>query len=171
MISSADLLIVAAGLGSALFFFVVHVLTFRSVRAEHIFKAIISTFGLGLVFNLVFGWTVFKTMPQGPVFMLLSAVIYSLTAFVYVLCIFGPYETSIRMRLLRELSVSKDGMTLAELLSRYNTAAILDKRLQRLLGAGDIARKEEGYILAKQCNAFFAIDAVAQKLHAFIHSK
>lgn len=162
----------ASGIGAFAFFLGIHFIGFRFLKAEQLFKGIVATFILGFAFSIILDWFIFGRygLPDGMVYALLSTAIYSMASFVYVLCIFGPYETSIRMRLVRELALKPDGLSLAELSSRYNTAIILDTRLKRLLGAGDIVRTGESLVLIKKTNAFLAIDAVAKKLHAFIHT-
>ncbi len=102
---------------------------------------------------------------------ILVLIIYGAAAFAYVLCIFGPYETSIRMRLIRELGGSTGQTPLPDVLRRYNTAIILENRLTRLVGSQDLAKKGDTYHLRKTGNVFFIMDTVAQKMHAFIHAR
>jgi len=58
-------------------------------------------------------------------------------------------ETARRVRLLRELYENPDGLTEAELLSRYNSREIVPVRLARLLGSGQILSREGRYCTGK----------------------
>ena len=81
----------------------------------------------------------------------LALVVQGLLCFVYVLCIFGPYETSVRMRLVREIDkAGTKGISLEALLGRYNAGTIVDLRLRRLMGSGDITEKDGVYRVSRE---------------------
>jgi hypothetical protein len=164
-----DRIVVIAGVLSFWFFLVIHFVTFRFLKPEHLFKGITGVFALGFLFCMFLCASLIGIAPERIGLSALSLMIYALASFVYVLCVFGPYETSIRMRLVRELSKSKTGMSISELTSNYNTGIIIDNRLKRLLGGGDLVKEQELFRVKKEHNAFFIIDAVAQKLDAFIN--
>lgn len=171
--SYEDIATTGAGIGAFAFFFALQCIVFRFIKAEQLFKGLMLTFAAGLAAALSAACVLF---PEGPVpgrvgYAALICIIYGAACFFYVLWFFGPSETSIRIRLVRELALAKEGYVLAELLSKYNTAVILDKRLKRLLGSGDIAREGDRYFVRKKSNVFLVIDAVARKMHAFIHSR
>lgn len=173
MTGPTDLIILAIGFGSFIFFLFLHFGLFRFLKAEQLFKGITATFAAGFLVCLAASMTAGHedNLVSRPVAVSLSLFIYTMASFVYILCFFGPYETSIRMRLVRELFAAPQGMSLPQLLGRYNAAVILDTRLKRLLGAGDLLRRNQGFCVCPKFNAFFAIDAVARKMHAFIHSR
>jgi hypothetical protein len=101
---------------------------------------------------------------------LVALVIQGLLCFFYVLCVFGPYETSVRMRLVREIAkVPSGGVTLADVLQRYNHATIVDIRLQRLTGSGDVLEKDGYYQSRDNKNLFFIFDAIAGVLKKWIN--
>lgn len=164
-----DLSIIVTGLLSFLIFLGIHFISFRSLKAEHLFNAIKLTFVAAFIADLGLAFFVFHL--ANPLHILLSIVIFGLMAFFYVLCIFGPYETSIRMRLIREIAKDSQGKTAAEIALLYNERIILDTRLKRLLGGGDVALKNERYVLVKKTNAFFILDTCAGFLHAFINKR
>lgn len=56
-------------------------------------------------------------------------------------------ETARRIRILRELSESNGGLTREQLLERYNAGEIIERRLTRLLGNGQILRKSDAYYI------------------------
>jgi len=102
----------------------------------------------------------------------LSFIVYGLLVFVYILCVFGPYETSIRMRIVREIyGAGQQGLTLENLLKNYNIRGILQVRLERLKGAGDIAVKDGKYYIRQHCNIFFLIESIAHQIQQWIEPK
>lgn len=56
-------------------------------------------------------------------------------------------ETARRIRILRELSESNGGLTREQLLERYNAGQIIERRLARLLGNGQIILKSGAYYI------------------------
>jgi hypothetical protein len=170
---SYDVLIVLMGFSCFAIWFVAQAMLFRFLKPEHLFKAVIESYVAGLLLCLVVGGLVFRFAPLGDalLYMFLCVAIYALAGLFYVTCFLGPYETSIRMRLIRELAKARDGMPLADLLAQYNTAIILDQRLLRLLGPGDLVRRDGKFYSSKKGHVLFFLDAVARKLHAFIHAR
>lgn len=148
-------------------FFILQVVVFRMVHPDAVLRWIMNIFmmvsiahaaGLALLYS---NWK-----PDYPGGILLPAIvsyfIFGLVSFVYILCVFGPSETSIRIRLVRELVEMKGGrLSHDELLKRYNGRLILERRLDRLIQAGEIAKQDGKYVLVNKANAFFLIDMVA----------
>jgi hypothetical protein len=58
-------------------------------------------------------------------------------------------ETARRIRILRELFESKGGLSMQELLERYNAKEIIEKRLERLLKNGQIILRDNRYYIGK----------------------
>lgn len=58
-------------------------------------------------------------------------------------------ETARRARLMRELAAAPDGLTEAELLSRYNAREILAKRLKRLISKGQLTVRNDRLFVKK----------------------
>jgi hypothetical protein len=167
MLESNDILFLAVGGGIFAFFLGLHFIVFRWIKSEHLFQGIIGTFCAAFITGVGVSIGVLGTHAEH---IALALVIYVLAAFVYVLCFFGPYETSIRMRLVRELSANPSGVAVQDLLGSYNESVILDIRLKRLLGSRDVVCEGEIFKIAKKGNAFYMIDAISRKLHAFIHA-
>jgi len=116
---------------------------------------------------------IFKAAQETPQSWILAAMaavaIQGLMSFMYVLCIFGPYETSVRMRLIREIAwAGSEGVSIQELSGRYNAKIIVDLRLRRLVGSGDIALKDGRYRVIQKGNLFFIFDAIAGVLKRWI---
>ena len=159
-------ILVSSGI-SFLAFFILQVIVFRMVHPEAVLRWIMNIFMIVSVLHLFVMAIAYNYLqlnyPGGLLFMAaVSYFIFGLTAFVYILCVFGPSETSIRIRLVRELQDVKGGrLTRDELLKKYNGRLILERRIQRLLYAGEILEQNGKYVLLNKANAFFMIDAVA----------
>ncbi len=67
-------------------------------------------------------------------------------------------ETSRRIRILRELNGSKNGLALNEILDRYNAGEIIKVRLNRLLNNRQLKYKDDSYFIG---NSFMLLTAKA----------
>lgn len=167
MIMSLDLAILFASAGSFLFFFILQVIVLRIVHEDAVLRWIINIFCVASIGHFALLALFFSVSspeyPGGLIFMTaISYVLFGMMAFVYILCVFGPSETSIRVRVVRELYDIKGAkMTHDALLKRYNGEAILKRRIQRLQLAGEISLENGKYFIKNKSNAFFLIDAVA----------
>lgn len=56
-------------------------------------------------------------------------------------------ETARRIRILREIRDSADGLTQEEILSRYSAEEIFERRIERLLGTGQVVCKDGKYFI------------------------
>jgi len=168
---SLDSIILQSALGGLLAYLFVHFLVFRFLESKAIIKWLMNVYFIGAVVNvagyLSFIW--FKTELIGPhnfgttIFCgLLSFVVYSLMCYFYVLYIFGIYESSIRIRIMREFyNALPNGLTLEELLSRYNADYILRTRLERLVGSGEVTFDGVKYHIGKCPFIFLMLDYMA----------
>jgi hypothetical protein len=168
-----DILTSTIGLLSFAVFLLVQVITFRWVRPEYLLRSLlICVAAIGLLplamTAVLFHMEVIEaSVPVWVCAGLLASAINALLCFVYVLCVFGPYETSVRMRLVRELEQGRQ-MTLEQLLKRYNSQTIVDVRLRRLVGSGDIVETQGLYHCGRKGNFFFVFDAIASILKKWI---
>ncbi|OIO38381.1 MAG: hypothetical protein AUJ75_02940 [Candidatus Omnitrophica bacterium CG1_02_49_10] len=96
----------------------------------------------------------------GGIFMLSSP---SLNGFIVYLALSNVYfhfmnmgETARRIRILRELASSKDGLTLEELLKRYNAEEIIERRLKRLMDNRQISLKNGRYYIENPVMLYIA---------------
>lgn len=171
---SLDVTIIMAASVSFAVFFLSKFIVFRLVHPDAVLKWIIHIFGASSVIHLagIILWNNFLQQQFCGSFFLLAAgsyLIFGLMSFVYILCVFGPSETSIRIRLLRELAEQKGGrMTHDALLKGYNGEIILRRRIDRLLLAGQIIERNGFYEIQNRSNAFFFIDAVASFIQKFL---
>jgi hypothetical protein len=58
-------------------------------------------------------------------------------------------ETARRIRILREIQESRCGLSMNEILMRYNAEEIIEKRLNRLINNGQIIYKSNKYFIGK----------------------
>lgn len=173
-----DVLTLGSGFVSFGIFLLIHIITFRWVRPEHLLRSLLLCVIAMLLCPLViisifYNFKVIDAPLQAWVAAAFFAMlIQGLLCFVYVLCIFGPFETSVRMRLLREISQgASKGITLNQLLERYNSETIVKIRLQRLLGSGDLIERSGFYRAGHKQNFFFIFDAIAGVLKKWINRR
>lgn len=72
--------------------------------------------------------------------------------------------TARRIRILRELYASGGGLSLNMLLKRYNAGDMISKRLDRLLGSGQIVCRDNKYHIGKPVMLLMSRTIVAMKL-------
>ncbi|GAB6127061.1 hypothetical protein [Humidesulfovibrio idahonensis] len=86
---------------------------------------------------------------DGMALVLVNLAIYGLAA--YCFCIFMTLNVSaLRIRILVELRQNPKGMSEQEMLGRYNAESIRKARIERLLGSGQIVRREGRLFLARR---------------------
>jgi hypothetical protein len=91
----------------------------------------------------------------GPVFLYLPENIFSAFANAFTYSALGYCyfhfinlgETARRIRILRELYDSKNGLSKDEILSKYNAHQIISKRIERLVNNGQIIFKDGRYYI------------------------
>jgi hypothetical protein len=94
---------------------------------------------------------------------MVNIVIYSLFGYCYFHFI-NLGETARRVRLLRELHESNGGLTLEEILKRYNAEAMVELRLQRLISSGQIILKDGRLHVGKPVLSFISKIIILMKL-------
>ena len=169
-----DQWIILTGTVSFINFFILHVVFLRFAASEKVLKWLMNCIWIALAGHMAFIFLCLQdSHPLLPdlgvkgeiVWALLSLAVFFLLVFFYVLCVFGPTETSVRFRLIEVLASVKDkGMNLKEILNSYNAQEILRLRLKRLQEAGDIDFDNGKYYLAKKGNVFLILDALAARL-------
>ena len=176
-----DLFVISNAAVSFMIYLAIHFSTFRLINPRAVLKWLMNIFLIGGLFNM--GGTAIYCVAatdllrqNGVVAMgiygMVSLAIYGFAAFLYVLCIFGIHESSIRMRLLRELYAARPlALSLDELLSRYNAQTILKKRLERLLASGEINSDGTRYRIQNPSNFFLFKDFIARKILKIVGHK
>ena len=177
---SFDLWIVLTGVASFINFFIIHVPVLRFTPAEKALKGLVNCVWIAFAGHMAFIFLCLQDhapMLAGlgilgvTIWAALSLMIFFLLVFFYVLCVFGPTETSVRFRLIEVLASAKDkGANLNEILNAYNAKKIFELRLERLQEAGDIRFDNGKYFLVKKSNVFLILDALAARLKRWIEA-
>ncbi|MFA5087879.1 MAG: hypothetical protein WC552_02455 [Candidatus Omnitrophota bacterium] len=174
MVSFVDQAILLSALGAFLSFVIIFILVFRFVKNKDIFKRIMNVFGWGAAMDILLGYLFFSSDLLGrqdlPVSLsvklfglAVSLFLYGILSFLYVLCVFGPYESSVRLRLIREFSsVYPGGLRYGELLRCYNNRNIIDRRLDRLVESKELEFDGRHYRKRKKQSFFLVADFFAK---------
>jgi hypothetical protein len=170
-----DVLTLGVGVISFGVFLIVQVITFRWLRPEELLKSLSACVVAIAVLPLVLMGILYvikaldASMMAWIIAALLALFVAGLLSFIYILCVFGPYETSIRMRVVREIAKGgSKGISMQELLGAYSPEAIMNVRLQRLVGSGDVIEKDGIYQASGKKNFFFIFDAIACTIKKWI---
>lgn len=175
---SVDNIVLSSAVIGFVVYLAVHFIVFRFITAKDILKWLMNVYYIGALTDIgvCFLWLWRQTNSGGDagfwvtVFcVVISSMIYTFICFFYVLYVFGIYESSIRIRLLRELDACPQGMTLPELLKRYNARLILETRLKRFVGAGELIIDGERYRMGKPSRIFYMLDALSRCIHKIIY--
>lgn len=168
--SHYDRLVLTNAAACALIFFLFQLIFFRFTQANKIMTWLMLTFGIGAGSNALISICVinlktdlFRNLGFSGkwFFIVISLILYSTVFFLYVICVFGPCESSIRFRLVKELSQAHPaGKTLDDIFGHYNTKSILDRRLDRLIYSGEVAFDGQFYRYKNRCNIFSVFDFV-----------
>ncbi len=128
----------------------IQVLGFRSWEQLTLLKSIIAGFiggALGVIgLELILFWAGSLSVKNVIALLLTNLIIYAALGYCYFHFI-NLGETARRIRILRELYDSQEGLTLQEILERYNARQIVDMRMQRLLHNGQIIEKDGKYVI------------------------
>ena len=176
--SAFDGFVLSGAFIAFLAYLVIHFFVFRQVKDKKVIQSLISTFLMGAAVNLSMSFLLVSRTPSfidgmgvAVLLILCSFFVYGLACFIYVLCVFGPYESSIRLRLLREIEmVGKDGATKDELLLKYNTETILKRRLNRFIGSGEVILEGERFKIGKKKNFFSFLENTSKVLQKITKS-
>jgi hypothetical protein len=170
-----DLLTVGVGFFSFSIFLFIHIVFFRWLRPEELLRSLlvcvlaIVLLPVALMGVLFITKSADASLTAWILASVLALCVNGLLCFIYVLCVFGPYETSIRMRLVREIAKGGSmGISFEELTGRYSTKRIMDIRLRRLMGSGDIIEKDGLYKSGRRGNFFFIFDSIAGVIKKWI---
>ena len=170
-----DLIILASAVGTFLIYLLVHTSIFRFIDTKGILPWLMRVFFIGGFLNVVVNIHLLLSRTEimtetgilGVGFcLLLSLLIYGLMCFFYVLNIYGPYESSLSVRLIREIFPTlPGGITLKEILTRYNADVIPRTRLERLIGSGEIVMNGPIYKIGKYPYIFLTLNYLGRIFH------
>lgn len=112
---------------------VMQVLVFRFLKQVGMLKSVFLGFFCGFVILLILhAILIFVTKDTVGFLFISNILIYSSLGYCYFHFI-NLGETARRIRILNEIYHSQDGLTLEDILKRYNSGIIIDLRLNRLL--------------------------------------
>ena len=162
------------GAASALIFFsAAQAVLFRSIPARNVLAALKRLYALTTIVDLaatgeiglILGVCRSEDRLGFGLSLFVSWTLSSLLALCYVLFIFGPFESSIRLRLIRELGLAGgEGLSQEEILMRYCARDILDRRLERLVAAQELSFDGRAYRVRNRLSFFLGLDLVSRCL-------
>ena len=171
-----DLLILFSAGISFVLFLLLHIIIFRFISTNEVLDWVVRVFAVGVICDLiaiVFGAVQMDlALGQMMVVFMLSFLIYGLLSFLYVVYIFGTSESSIRLRLIHEISkMEKSGISLEELMVRYNTEILMKRRFDRLVYTKHLVHDGQRYHMGQRYNFFLFIGDMSRKFRKIITSK
>jgi len=130
-------------------------------------KSIIYAFGTGfcvVILGEIYMGVYYSVQNSGIVSIAISnIIIYSALGYCY-FHFLNLGETARRIRILRELYESEDGLSMDEILKRYNAREIVQRRAGRLIKSGQIMVKNGKYYIGTPALLIMAKIIVAMKL-------
>jgi len=75
------------------------------------------------------------------------ASLYTLLTTLFVFGVFSIMEASLTLRIFTEIASSESGMTMIQLMKRYNRSRIIRRRIARLLYSGELKKSHGMYML------------------------
>lgn len=113
-------------------------------------------------FTLVGSWAGGTMVAWFLVHDVLSLVLLTLVIVCYLLGVFVIVDSSIHVRILLLIAGRQNGLTKQELLARYNSKIIVDRRLARLLDAGELRGQHGTYRLVKRMSLLLVRERVSR---------
>ena len=145
----------------------VQLISFRFILKSGLLKTVFLGFFAGLFFVLMIESYIFlaTSAPFNDFFMKLIAnfIAYASLGYCYFHFI-NLGETARRIRILREIYDSKDGLSMEDILQRYNAKEIVEKRIGRLLNNGQVLFKNGKYYIGNPTLLMMSRIIVAMKL-------
>lgn len=143
------------------------VICFRCLRHFGLLKSEYLGFLMGFLGFILLEWyiSIIKliTIKDFYPLSIVNLIIYLSVSFHY-FTFLNLGETARRIRVLRELYEAKEGLSLSEILERYNAKMIVEVRLKRLLNNGQIILKDNRYYIGSPLMLFIAKFIIAVKL-------
>lgn len=146
-------------------------LVLRYAKQIGLLKSVFIGFGGGMVIvflvgiNISFGWLNLIKMDMLSV-IIVNLITYSLFGYCYFHFI-NLGETARRIRILRELYESREGLSMKEILEKYSAEEIIEKRISRLIHHGQIVLKDGRYYIGNPSMLFIAKIIYAVKFVVF----
>lgn len=130
----------------------VQILAYRLIKSVGLLKSVILGFVIGFTTVMICGIAWYQTAMPDVMELMGQSALNLLTYVALGYCYFhfiNLGETARRIRILRELLESKDGLTLEAILERYNAADIVTARLQRMVRNRQIVLNDGSFYIRK----------------------
>ena len=138
---------------------IIQVCGFRYILNLTLLKSVMVGFVSGFLSVVGVEWYLGVVTPASVKVLLahltVSLLIYSALGYCYFHFI-NLGETARRIRILRELYEAQDGLSLEEILERYNAQSIVALRIQRLVHNGQIRAQQNRYVIGSPVMVFIA---------------
>lgn len=164
---SYDLVQIIIPLSAFMLNVVTQVVLLRLSKQVGLLKSIYYCFGLGLIALMVSEIITAFSLSLQASEVLPIAIANLLIYFALGYCYFNFInlgETARRIRILRELYESDGGLSMEEILQRYNALEIVQRRIGRLIRSGQVIEKNGRFIVSKPILLMIAKVIVAMKL-------
>jgi hypothetical protein len=142
----------------------IQILSCRYVIKNELLKSIFSGFICGLaIFSLCEYFTYTGLSNEWTAFVVMNLIMYGCFSAIY-FTVINMGETSRRIRLLRELYDSSQGLIKEQILAKYNAAEVIDRRMRRLLTNRQIIVREERYYVGRPAMLFISKTVILLKI-------
>lgn len=145
----------------------VQIFIFRYMPNLGLLKSEYLGFGVGFVGILLFKFYIFlfhlRAINDFILIFIVDLMTYSALGYCYFHFV-NLGETARRIRILRELYDAKEGLTIGEILERYNAQNIVQKRIDRLLNTEQIIIRNDRFYISHPTMLFIAKIITAMKL-------
>lgn len=146
---------------------VVQVASFRYISGLGLLRSVFLGFIIGFISISALEFYVFFALSASEMDFLsvfvTNSVMYASLGYVYFHFI-NLGETARRIRILRELYDSKEGLSMGEILERYNTKDIVEVRMNRLIKNGQVIYRDGRYYIGSSLMWLIAKVIVTMKL-------
>lgn len=146
---------------------IIQVICSRFIQRLGLLKTVFLGFFVGMISVLMIEFCIFfATSAHFTDFIIIFAanfITYASLGYCYFHFI-NLGETARRIRILREIYDSKDGLSMEEILQRYNSKEIIDKRISRLVNNRQVIYKNGRYYIGSPIMLMITKIIVAMKL-------
>lgn len=130
---------------------VIQILSFRYISRLGLLKSIFCGFFCGFLCVVLWEIYIFLISPKALIdfwgLLLADTIIYACLSYCYFTFI-NLGETARRIRIIREIYDSQSGLSMDDILKKYNSKEIVEKRISRLLNSNQIILKNGKYYIS-----------------------
>ena len=145
----------------------VQILSFRYISNIRLLKSVFLGFAIGFLSGFVLGFyvsfTLSTTAKDSIAIFITNLIVYSALGYCY-FHFLNLGETARRIRILREIHDSKEGLSMDEILEKYNAKEIVERRINRLINNNQVIYKEGRYYVGSPIMILIAKIIVTMKL-------